>query len=360
MSSRPDFQPLAPLDPANARAAAVSPAKDHATGPGRSSSDRAPRERRSLATDSPPRLRTNLILFVLTVYTVFLAGANMATLGADRSFLADLVDPAFLARGASFAIPLLAILGTHEFGHFFAARWHRVPASFPYFIPSPFLPGTFGAVISMRDTIRSRNALLDIGASGPLAGLVVALPVVAWGLAHSEVLENPATGYTLEGQSLLYSLLKRAAVGPIPEGYDVWLHPTAFAGWFGLLLTMINLLPWGQLDGGHIGYALFGERQHAIARWFRYSLLGLFGYNIISSGLPVLLGTSERSVDLVIASSSFWLLWFFVLGLLSRVSGGAEHPPCEPGELTPARRVVAWLCLAIFLLLFMPTPIAYY
>lgn len=352
MTSRPDYTPL-PLDPRPSDRSSASPALDR--DPGSEQSSPADREDAGL-----PNPRKNLILFAVTVYTVFLAGANWSTLGAERSWWKDLTDPGFLARGTSFAVPLLAILITHEFGHFFAARRHRVSASFPYFIPCPLMPGTFGAVIAMPDRIRSRNALLDIGASGPLAGLAIALPILAWGLSHSEVLENQATGYILEGQSLLYSLLKRAVVGPIPEGYDVWLHPTALAGWFGLLLTMINLLPWGQLDGGHIGYALLGERQHAVARWFRYSLLGLFGYNLISAGLPVLLGTSERSLEFVLLSSVFWLVWFFVLGLLSLVSGGSKHPPYEPGELSPKRQAVAWLCLILFVLLFMPTPIAYY
>jgi len=308
-----------------------------------------------------PTVRTNLILFGLTVFTVFAAGAMMFAASHELDWgLGDLLEPAFLARGASFALPLLAILITHEFGHFFAARWHRVPASYPYFIPAPFIPGTFGAVIAMRDTIRSRKALLDIGASGPLAGLIVALPVLAWGLAQSELLKLPPTGYTQEGQSILYWGLKRAVVGPIPEGYDVLLHPTAHAGWFGLLLTMINLLPWGQLDGGHIAYALFGEQHHAIARWFRRSLLVLFAYNVAIAGLPLLLGTSERSVEFVVLSTTFWLVWFLLLGLLSRLSGGAEHPPTEPGRLDPIRRGIAWFCLVVFVLLFMPTPIAYY
>ena len=142
------------------------------------------------------------------------------------------------------------------------ARYHRVAASLPYFIPLPAGWGTLGAVIAMRDRIRSRNALFDIGASGPLAGLVIALPALAWGLVHSPVKPMLLSGYQQEGQSLLYLAMKRVLLGPIPEGYDVQLHPTAAAGWFGLLVTMVNLLPWGQLDGGHIAFSLFGERQH--------------------------------------------------------------------------------------------------
>jgi membrane-associated protease RseP (regulator of RpoE activity) len=273
----------------------------------------------------------------------------------------QIFDLEFLAQGASFAIPLLAILVTHEFGHFFAARWHHVPASFPYFIPFPMPPfGTMGAVIAMRGAIRSRNALLDIGASGPLAGLVIAIPALMWGLAHSTVQPMVDSGYTQEGQSILYWLLKRVVLGPIPAGHDVFLHPTAFAGWGGLFLTMINLMPWGQLDGGHIAYALIGERHHRVARWFHLGLLGLCGINLVRFVLPVLLGRSTLPLPLAIGNSTFWLVWFVVLTVIGRLSGGSRHPPCEPGELTPARRTIGWLSIALFVLLFMPTPLANY
>lgn len=319
---------------------------------------------RSLSAPDAPeanRWRMHLALFGLTALTVLHAGAAAQSVGDERSLFRQLLDPTFLAHGASFAVPLLAILVTHEFGHYFAARLHGVPASLPYFIPLPGMgAGTLGAVISMKGSIRSRNALLDIGAAGPLAGLVVALPVLIWGLAHSAIQENPETGYMQEGQSLLYVLLKHLAVGEIPVGHDVWLHPTAYAGWFGLLLTMLNLLPWGQLDGGHIAYALLGERQHKVASFFRWALLGLVAYNLVRFVLPVLLGRSELALSLAIGNSVFWLIWFVLLGVLARISGGAEHPPCEPGALSPGRRVVAWCCLGLFVALFMPTPMAVY
>jgi membrane-associated protease RseP (regulator of RpoE activity) len=234
-----------------------------------------------------------------------------------------------------------------------------VPASFPYFIPFPVFPfGTMGAVIAMRGAIRSRNALLDIGASGPLAGLAVAVPTLVWGLAHSEVKPNSLTNYVQEGQSLFYLLMKRLVVGPIPDGYDVFLHPTAFAAWGGLFLTMLNLLPWGQLDGGHIAYALLGPRHHSIARWFHRSLLVLFAYNLAQFVLPVLRGTSDLPLLLAVSNSTFWLVWFVVLTVIARFSGSPEHPPVEPGTLTRARKITGWLCLVIFLALFMPTPLS--
>jgi membrane-associated protease RseP (regulator of RpoE activity) len=297
--------------------------------------------------------RKNAVLFAVTVVAVFWQGANFAV-GPEGQWS--------LLAGWTFAIPLLLILLFHEFGHWIAARIHGVPASLPYFIPLPpiFLLGTMGAVIVMPERIRSRNALLDIGAAGPLAGLVVAIPALLIGLQLSEVRPQSASGYIQEGQSLLYWLLKRVAVGPIPDGHDVFLHETALAGWAGLLVTMMNLLPFGQLDGGHVAYALFGERHHGMALWIRRSLLLVFGYNLVSFALPVLRGESELGWGLAIGNSTFWLAWYVVIGLLASMSGGYRHPPCEPGDLSPGRKVVALLTLSLFVLLFMPTPLATY
>lgn len=314
------------------------------------------------AADTPPLpVGRHLLLFGLTVLTVFQVGAQNAVANDVRPFLDQLADLDFLARGASFAVPLLAILLTHEFGHYVAARLHRVPASLPFFIPLPGLGfGTLGAVIAMRGPIRSRNALLDIGASGPIAGLVVAIPVLAWGLSLSEVSPNPPEGYIQEGQSLLYLAIKTLILPRIPEGQDVWLHPTALAGWVGLFLTMINLLPWGQLDGGHIAYAIVGERHHRIARWLRRGLLLLFAYNLVRFLGPIWLGRSDMPTPLAVGNSAFWLVWFLVLGGIGWLSGGPQHPPFEPGPLSPRRRALGWACIILFLLLFMPTPWAAY
>jgi membrane-associated protease RseP (regulator of RpoE activity) len=313
-------------------------------------------ERSALAGDDEAPTRRNyhrpLILFLLTVVTVFRAGALQE--GAPDGL-------GSLLLGWKFAVPLLAILLAHEFGHFVAAVLHRVRASLPYFLPVPVgYLGTFGAVIAMPDRIRSRNALLDIGAAGPLAGMVIALPVLAIGLSLSAVEPISPVGYAQEGQSLLYLLMKRLFVGPIPAGHDVILHPTAFAGWVGFLITMINLLPWGQLDGGHIAYALLGERQHRLARWLRRGLLLLFAYNLWIFLMPVLRGASNMPYVQAFMNSSFWLIWFGITALLALVSRGADHPPFDPGELSKPRRFVAWLCLGLFVALFMPTPMAFY
>jgi membrane-associated protease RseP (regulator of RpoE activity) len=299
--------------------------------------------------------RKNVVLFALTVVAVFWQGANLASARQPN-------EPWSLWAGWTFAVPLLLILLFHEFGHWIAARIHRVPASLPYFIPLPpiFLLGTMGAVIVMPERIRSRNALLDIGAAGPLAGLVVAIPALIIGLRLSQVHAEVGSGYMQEGQSLLYWALKRIALGRIPDGQDVFLHETALAGWAGLLITMMNLVPFGQLDGGHVAYALLGERHHRMALWIRRSLLLFFLYNLVSFSLPVLRGDSDLGWGFAIGNSTFWLLWYFVVGFLARMSGGYRHPPCDPGELSPRRRGIALFTLLLFVLLFMPTPIATY
>ena len=297
----------------------------------------------------PSKYGLNLLLFALTVVSVFWTGA--AELDPT---LADSLDPRRLleiGRGWPFAVPLLAILIAHESGHYIAARIHRVPASLPFFIPLPKLSpfGTMGAIIGMSGRIRSRVALLDIGAAGPLAGMVVALPVLAFGLSRSPIGVNPEH-YTQEGQSLLYSLMKRLFVGPIPDGCDVQLGPTAAAGWVGLLITMINMLPWGQLDGGHIAYALFGEQQNAFSAKVRYALF-VFGGAMVGYGAWEARHAAQAT-PLMLASGS-WLLWAVVLTVMSRVFG-ANHPPTEDDTFGPRRRVAAWACLVLFVLLFMP------
>jgi membrane-associated protease RseP (regulator of RpoE activity) len=287
---------------------------------------------------------TNLLLFLATVVSVMIAGHEMMV---GWGFTPQ--ESATWWSGWPFALPFLLILACHEFGHWFAARIHRVPASLPYFLPVPMvLFGTMGAIITMPERIRSRAALLDIGAAGPLAGMVVAIPTMLIGLSLSQVGALGPEGYVQEGQSLLYLLLKRCMFGSIPAGHDVHLHPTAFAAWGGFLITMINLLPYGQLDGGHIAYALFGPKQNRYATFVRSSCLLLFGYNVYVFGVSSVLG-----------NSLFWLLWWVITGVMARVSG-AEHPPFEESELSPRRRLVAAFCLLLFLLLFMPTPIAQY
>lgn len=315
---------------------------------------RTPADPQATAPPRRGRVLLPLLLFIATCGSVLWTGATLAQ-GESPASLSE------LAGGWVYALPLMSILSCHELGHYIAARWHRVPASLPYFLPLPAVSpfGTLGAVITMPERIRSRSALLDIGAAGPIAGMVIALPVLIVGLTLSPV-EPKSTGYYLqEGQSLLYWGLKWAVKGSIPEGHDVILHPTAIAGWVGLFVTMINLLPWGQLDGGHIAFALLGPIQNRIARSVRYAVLGFFAYNLASFVGPVLLGKSSMPLELALGNSTTWLVWFGLLTLLGRTMGH-DHPPFEPGPLSPARRRVAALCLLAFVLLFMPTPLASY
>jgi membrane-associated protease RseP (regulator of RpoE activity) len=287
------------------------------------------------------------LLFVATVFSILYTAAASAA-GPDGHVR--------LRDGVSFAVALLAILLTHEFAHYGFARRHGVKASLPMFIPLPLLAfGTMGAVILMRDRIKSKNALVDIGASGPLAGMAVAVPVLLYGLVHSEVRPLEAHGEQ-EGQSLLYWLLKRIALGPIPDGWDVYMSPVALAGWVGLFITMLNLLPVGQLDGGHVAYALLGPRQNRYSIVIRWSLLALAPINVVwhlFAGTGV--GSGDSTLTSALLSGAPWVTWFVLLTVLGRLSQGG-HPPTEPGELTPGRRVIALFTLSLFALLFMPTP----
>ncbi|MCC6646437.1 MAG: site-2 protease family protein [Polyangiaceae bacterium] len=295
----------------------------------------------------PSRALAPLGLFLLTILSVMHTGAG---------YVGE-AGPAW--RGWTFAVPLLTILVAHELGHYVAARVHGVPASLPHFLPLPYLSpfGTAGAIIGMTSRISSRRALLDIGAAGPLAGMVFALPLLGLGLSLSEV--KPASSPSLiEGDSLLYLAMKAAFARPIPAGHDVYLHPTAFAGWTGLFLTMVNLLPIGQLDGGHVAYALLGDRANTLGRWLHRGLLALFVVNAARNLLRARgHGISSDAVITAVSNSTFWLLWFGLTALVLRASGGV-HPPTDEGEpLGPGRRAVAVACLALFVLLFMATPL---
>lgn len=297
----------------------------------------------------------NLMLFVATVASTFYVGAWIVDQSSSPSLLATQDHP---LRGWVFAIPLLGILVTHELGHFLQARRHGVPASLPYFLPMPVPPlGTMGAVIVMRERIRTRNALLDIGASGPWAGMLVAIPVLCVGLRMS-TLEPIADHGVDEGQSILYLLLKHLVLGPIPPGYDVLLHPTAFAGWAGLLMTMLNLLPIGQLDGGHVAFALLGPRHDHLSRIVHHGLLVLAA-TLITLGA---LRADEPGIIARLAAGfqlgAPWLTWWFVLGILQGFFRRGGHPRTDDDELSTSRQVMAWLTMILSILLFMPIPMS--
>lgn len=309
----------------------------------------------------------NLALFGLTVcttFTTFFYGFS-----SEATQLSERASSSLMFSGA-----LVLILGCHEMGHYLYARRHGVDASLPYFIPlpPPLGVGTLGAVIRIRSRIPNRNALVDIGAAGPLAGLAVALPLLIIGFAHSEVVDLPRAssafpgelslwnlgqelllylkerlnGPTSDAASLLYGRsvtifgdnlfmmgIQRLVMGPLPPGKDINAHPLVIAGWFGLLVTMLNLIPIGQLDGGHVAYAFFGDRAQAIGKVMAWGLFGL-----------------------CLFWSAGWLVWL----LLSTRLIGFKHPevlePIEPP--TRGRRIVAALCLLALVCCIIPVPIS--
>ena len=281
--------------------------------------------------------RVNLLLFVLTVLSTLAAGCLVNGSFPFVTFN-PFLQPLRLLDGVPFAFTLLAILGTHEFGHYFTARAHGASVSLPYFIPAPppiFLFGTMGAVIRMRSPARDRNSLFDIAVAGPLAGLVVAVPALLLGLSWSRVgMVLPEHSGLTFGDSLLMRALTWLVFGSIPPGMDVFVHPVALAGWVGLFVTALNLFPVGQLDGGRIAYALFGpwHRQVSIA-----TFVGLMA-----------LGAVFHSAN-----------WIVFAGLILLLMGFHHPPPLD--DLTPLSRrryVLGVFCLILLILLIPPVPIS--
>jgi membrane-associated protease RseP (regulator of RpoE activity) len=310
------------------------------------------------------RLWLHLLLFALTVITTYSAysGSFGGTEDLERLRLESL----------AFSLSLMAILGSHEMGHYVLARLHKVDTSLPYFIPLPYVGvGTLGAVIRIRGRIPHRNALVDIGAAGPLAGLVVALPILYWGLCHSRVVDSPMVQAAFPGENSLWVLLRelftwamaklthatpspeqaftgqmqlifgdsllmqaltRLAVGPLPEGKDVLVHPVVIAAWFGLLVTLLNLLPVGQLDGGHLAFAVFGPR----ARW-------------VGKGVALVL------LGLTVFATASWGVWLVVTSTLV----GFGHPEVVEPEapLSRGRKWICALCLVALIGCAMPIPL---
>jgi membrane-associated protease RseP (regulator of RpoE activity) len=308
------------------------------------------------------RLRVHLLLFFATCLTTTVQGALMVVPDAAKN---DAMQWAFthLRNGLPFSVPLMLILLVHEMGHYVVARIHGVPASLPYFIPvpPPLGLGTLGAVIGMRPS-RNRNHIIDIGAAGPLAGLVVAIPIVIYGLAHSTVGPIPKDAQ-FEGNSILYMLLKRAITGHwLPSGHlDVELGQVAMAGWFGLFVTMLNLLPIGQLDGGHVATGYFGgERYERVSKalhfvlpiWAIANFAYATAYGHYAEGAPI-----TRAAMLALGVGIAPLVWFGMMFVLRRMSGGRYHPPLED-EIPPTagRRALFVVTAVVFLLIFMPWP----
>jgi membrane-associated protease RseP (regulator of RpoE activity) len=265
-----------------------------------------------------------------------------------------------LSGGPYFAATLMGILLCHELGHYVIGRRRGVDVSLPYFIPVPpvITLGTLGAVIRMRKPIADRNTLFDVGAAGPVAGLVIAIPLLVIGLYLSDVGATRPDDM-IEGNSILYALLKYAVFGRwLPSGgIDVQLHPMAFAGWVGLLITMINLMPIGQLDGGHIARAALGQSHET---WSRRLHIALPILGAVTGAVMFVVArcAGRGTLDaLAYAQSGLlpWLVWTLMLGLMRR-QAGEYHPPVGETPLDPRRQRYAVAMLVIFLLIATPVP----
>ena len=326
-----------------------------------------------------PSSRTyiNVILFILTVFSIMLMGVEVpaSVLPADGSFPLTLLFK-YIFSGWPFALSMMGILFAHEMGHYVACKIYGVPATPPFFIPAPFISplGTLGAFIAMRGIPKNKRVLFDVGVAGPIAGLVIAIPVLFLGLWLSHLGPiDPASqgGSFLEGNSLFYLFAKYVVFGkllpepvsfgglsptlywiryflsgqPIPfNGLDVQLHSVALAGWAGLLVTALNLVPVGTLDGGHVAYGLFGEKARKIFPVAMGVLISLIF-------LPGLLTFSFGSFNFS------WLLWVFILFWLGNVR---TQPLDDITELDPTRRAIGYIMLIAFLLLFTPIPMVAY
>ena len=284
----------------------------------------------------------NALLFVATLLTTTAVGSRMQYnfdhdlpfFDLDRDFNVFLhawSHPAALIPGLSFSLPLLAILLAHEFGHYVACLYYGIDATLPFFLPAPTFTGTLGAFIRIRSSIYSKRALFDVGVAGPVAGFLFLLPALSVGLALSKVVPNIAlTGSLQFGTPPLLRIFELLIFPGVPVS-DIYLHPLVRAGWVALFATALNLLPAGQLDGGHIVYALFGERHRLITRLFLFFLipLGIFYWQ-------------------------GWLVWAVLLFFFGR-----KHPSIFDAQpLGRARVRLAWAALAIFALCFSIAPVS--
>lgn len=277
----------------------------------------------------------NALLLLLTLMTTTWAGALHA--GVDL-----LQDPGKFTAGLPYSLTLLLILGAHELGHYFAARAHHMKVTLPYFIPVPFGLGTFGAFIQLKTPAENRRALFDVGVAGPLAGLVFAIPALWIGLRYSRVLAPEEMADHMHGgigvgSSALLAMTAKLALGDtLAEGHRLLLHPLAFAGWLGLLVTALNLLPIGQLDGGHIADAMFGRARSAAigtAALFSLFFLGLF----VWSGL---------------------LTWALIIYF---IAGGKGMPPLnDVSRMGAARLAIGAFAFVLLFLILVPVPHALY
>lgn len=288
------------------------------------------------------RVWLNVLLFVVTAASTFFVGFSWSlgymyaeVFSQNPDFVPDpamVLNPGVVVLSLIYAVVLLSILLGHELGHFLACRYYNVDATLPYFIPAPTLIGTMGAFIRIRSPITKKQQLFDIGIAGPLVSFILSLPAVVFGLSLSKAVPSLPEGECLMfGDPLLLKFVGNILFRGIPEGYDIVPHPIAFAGWVGILVTALNLFPVGQLDGGHVIYAIFGKKSLKLSPYF----LGIF----ILMGIFFWIG---------------WFVWALLIYLL-----GLRHPHIydEENQLSPSRRLLGVLALIIFILSFTPEPI---
>ena len=284
----------------------------------------------------------NIVLFVLTIASTFFVGLSWSLSYLYGNAVADdfpfnfrvglFSDRGIVTLSILYSVVLLVILLGHELGHYLACRRYRIDATLPYFVPAPTLIGTLGAFIKIKSPITRKRQLFDIGAAGPLTGFVLALPALVVGLSLSKIAPLPqGEGALVFGEPLIFKLIAGLLFADIPPGYVILPHPVAFAGWVGVLVTAFNLFPMGQLDGGHIFFAMFGRKAMIVAKVF----LGAF----------------------VVMGVFFWVGWF-VWALLILLLG-LKHPRVadEDVPLSSGRKAVGVLIVLIFAISFIPAPI---
>jgi membrane-associated protease RseP (regulator of RpoE activity) len=294
--------------------------------------------------------RRAFLLFFVTLLSVFWVGARMTASTPGQSV--SLLD------GWTFAVPLLIILLCHEFGHYLQGRRHGVAVSPPYFLPFPNLFGTMGAFISIRSPIPDRRVLFDISAAGPLSGFLPSVIALVIGYELSTVapmITEPNLVVYQFGDSLLTWIIQQLTVGPVAEGLEVWIHPVGLAGWVGLFITMLNLIPIGTLDGGHLAYAVFGRRQWTAGRIVLLSMFVLgFTVSWIWLTLPIFFTLLIAIVWMIMKRTGRTDTRFvdFWRGLL------LKHPPVpDESPLDTGRKWLGWVCLVVFALCFIPVPL---
>jgi membrane-associated protease RseP (regulator of RpoE activity) len=287
----------------------------------------------------------NILLFIATCLSAFFVGLTWSVsytysdqMARDPRFVPGLdlfTDPAIISLSLIYTAVLILILLGHEMGHYLTCRYYRIEATLPYFIPAPTFIGTLGAFIKIKSPITRKKQLFDIGISGPLTGFILSLPALVYGLSLSKIVPAvPREDTFVFGEPLLLKLIGGLMFRHVPAQSDLFLHPVGFAGWVGILVTAFNLFPVGQLDGGHVSYALLGPKSKTLAR----ILIAVF----FIMGVLFWVG---------------WIVWALVILLL-----GLKHPRVidETERLSLSRRVLGGVILLIFVLSFIPAPIKGY